>query len=1074
MEEISKILNSIKEENISSSNVFGALLNAISSKLDSMAEDDEMLDLIRVYLAEFTEILKKEHDFSASGFKQIENAVLDFENKLVSNGTDGLTKRELVDFIAHVRASFAQLDNNMETASITYTNIAANNFESIKEIISRLSEDLKQRSDSVQDKTSSGFRIIEKNIQLLGDTLAQQAENYKQNAERSIDEIKTLAAGLNDSANQALSEEKLAEKFENLENITRDFSSSLYEVKEDIQTLTADMKLSDDGLKAELENIYSVVHNLLSSLKTGLNSITTEIAQNSAASIIESFNETSVQITETLNECAKNNQLRQALIEENLDEISEKLDDFQLNFKEIASSNAQKIIDSLAGIDLGAQFADFKDLPALADGLRSVTTELVDYKSYVDNIIESLRGYVDDIASAMRKRSESGKADLTKIERFLDENNAECSKSLSVLEEKLDDYVSVLEKTSAETDVKLADSLNEVRDIKAELAGLLEAVETLNIGLGGKLSEIIESISKINLPQNAAEGLSCIEQKLDGFLEEFNRLRPEQSAEAHDALEEEINAITQEICLVNTDLVQTLNDKYEEVCAQFSPLKEEIKAFFESGLNRLADEMKLDTREDLADELMVRINSLSNVEQVVDAVCDLKNYIESMHKNSFDKISKSIDKLVSAKASQDSKLDTINSKLDIMADTDGTDLCFEELNERFDEAGLRLEKLNRRFDELISNGGDVSSALRVLHGKIDLLSPDDTADLNVQIDGIRRLIVEQKQLFNNIIPDEKLSDIELSLNNVANHEELYGVKETILAALSAVFEQISFIEESEDIKDFVEEKTGEINQNLIKVTDQLKKITSDDGYSYTLQDVESDIAKLKMLLNDIDTQGSIENLSENINKISTSMDDLSSNLTQEQMCVLKESFEKINEDILSISARTNKLLLNSGESDRTLGNTLKQFNNVIANLEAKINTEINERIEQKIDSLKSMMAANTKTDKVFHEVLTYIGEWVDGVSEKINDVYEKTSQVDEVKKVLSEIRVSAPSGMLDELEEMYEKQQNRMDRLEMKLERVLSVIEDDSKVAKKLDKVEKQISRLSLDVEKLASYVNEV
>lgn len=39
-------------------------------------------------------------------------------------------------------------------------------------------------------------------------------------------------------------------------------------------------------------------------------------------------------------------------------------------------------------------------------------------------------------------------------------------------------------------------------------------------------------------------------------------------------------------------------------------------------------------------------------------------------------------------------------------------------------------------------------------------------------------------------------------------------------ALVSLFDQISFVEETEDIKDFVEEKTDEINQNLIEVQNQ--------------------------------------------------------------------------------------------------------------------------------------------------------------------------------------------------------------------------------------------------------------
>ena len=119
-----------------------------------------------------------------------------------------------------------------------------------------------------------------------------------------------------------------------------------------------------------------------------------------------------------------------------------------------------------------------------------------------------------------------------------------------------------------------------------------------------------------------------------------------------------------------------------------------------------------------------------------------------------------------------------------------------------------------------------------------------------------------------------------NLNTVQNTKQIQktirDMKESIMAAVVTVFEQVSFTEESEDIKGFVEEKTDEINQNLALVTNQLKQITNsttdETDYTYSMQDIESDLAKLRLILKDMSGETSSTNeiclISNNISKIS--------------------------------------------------------------------------------------------------------------------------------------------------------------------------------------------------------------
>ena len=362
-------------------------------------------------------------------------------------------------------------------------------------------------------------------------------------------------------------------------------------------------------------------------------------------------------------------------------------------------------------------------------------------------------------------------------------------------------------------------------------------------------------------------------------------------------------------------------------------------------------------------------------------------------------------------------------------------------------------------------------------------------DLEEEIDDIKDLIFEQRKYFE-ATSDEKaaaidkyLKDVLLKLDNVDLEKNSEDIKESIMNALVSLFDQISFVEETEDIKDFVEEKTDEINQNLIEVQNQLKQIASsndDFDYSYTLQDVETDIAKLRLAINNM-SGSDFESLSDNIKKIVKSVEGLESSLTQDQVVDLKSDIEKLNEDILSISSRTNKILLSSDESYKALNEGLNNFSSLVYKLEDRINyldnNAVSERLEKKIDNIQSMSIASANADKVFHQVMMYLGEWIDSTTENISSITEKTSEIADIKESINELKEAMPekSSILDELEEKFEQQELRIDRLEMKIEKILSALEqkDDMMLNRKVDKIEKLISRLGTNIEKLASYVDE-
>src|SRR5574344_1995518 len=139
---------------------------------------------------------------------------------------------------------------------------------------------------------------------------------------------------------------------------------------------------------------------------------------------------------------------------------------------------------------------------------------------------------------------------------------------------------------------------------------------------------------------------------------------------------------------------------------------------------------------------------------------------------------------------------------------------------------------------------------------------------------------------------------------------------------------------------------------------------------------------------------------------------MKSSLTDDQIFELKNDFTKLSEDMLSISSRTNKLLLTSDESYKALSDGLDRFGGLIYQLEDKINfpdtTEISERIEHKVDALNVSVNNSINNDQIFHQVLQYLGEWMDSVSESINSISEKTADLTGVKDAVEELKLKLP------------------------------------------------------------------
>ena len=640
----------------------------------------------------------------------------------------------------------------------------------------------------------------------------------------------------------------------------------------------------------------------------------------------------------------------------------------------------------------------------------------------------------------------------------------------------------------------------------------------------GKIENVSESI--LNLEESLKlsgieykENIVALNKELTEFIAEFNTIYNELSGSAQLELNNSLNELKQFISVNSSNYNDKLVIIQEQFTQAFKDLYEVIKTnnfeLIESGMhskdateahNKLLESIsaKIDTiaASDLTEEI------LSQNEETQELVQILNAKVDSLLNIDFNTVP---DKQMLLNKKFLEYFQSISDKaahLTELAELPADNTEVLELNQKIialiNEIDAKLDVVaaidyDENFEEILDKVSGNKTLLEELHAKLDVfVSTSDNDMLEDELQEIKDIILEQQEILNRSGSEDNsavaenigklLSKIDGISETISEHDENSAkIKEDLVNTIVSVFSSANFVEESEDIKDFVEEKTGELSKQLIDVKSQIETIKQNDvaDYSYTLGDVENDIAKLRQMVNEISTSTStpsteFNQISRNIHNLTSSVDAISKNLTPAEIYQLKHNILKLNDDILSISSRTNKLLLNSDESQKTIADGLTAFSHIAFNLEERMNElsnkEFNEETATKLEKIMAMQEHAASMDATFHKVLMFLGEWVDAASQTFESINEKADEINEISEALSELRKAVPEklALVDLLEERFEEQQSRMDRLEAKLDELteMSKLNSNLSIVQKVDKMERLLTALSANIEKLTSYVD--
>lgn len=1065
----------------------GTNLNTLTANIETglqsgFSYNSELIEEKTAALLEFIKELRHASTDNIELYERLtvtDNKLMDFQQELELINTDVLSG--LNEKTDKMIKELAPIKEMISCLAVQIPDGPQN--EKVKEQLGLLHQSVQNDLTECTKYSKTALNKLEETYQRISQDLAQTENNLKDFILGDIDsviiKIDNLKADLEKIPSRPITPN--AEKMQEYNDFVAQIEEFKNEQKEYISDLAKDIKTNiNENIQAKHDEIKSMLAVAINN-KEIINAINDlkKLFKTKAKQLVENPEEPdSIETDEDF----ENNEIEKVFEESKNDkiiaEIKEDFSNFTKMISQLSGENSE-IISVLNSIkDKIDTITVIKKERELTETDLNEDADIQDFDIDIDDDdSQDIKAESDFEEEAFHNEDETNNGD----EIIVGSENFDFLKAFDLLKQDINnlraDIERVLPQQNKSSIPSLANdnlllSLNNKIELLAKtlnrnwLEEVKEYIESSDIH--SMLEEINSKIDILTLSDNS-EWISEIKQALD----QLNGNEEAGDSKLHSML----SLISEKIDILaasdNYDLIEDVRDEILDALQNIQPKSDnsEIKDLINSldaKIDILADTDSTIQLSDLRvaiDSIEDKIDALALAGEDSAEIDDIKTTLKT--------IENEINKLNSEQAVQGSEyseiFDTIKDSLDVI------------------EYKIESGETEENIKKLSETDAKITSMLELLNHKIDIISSsEDSLNAAEDIEDVKQLILAQTDYIERFERNSKTDAVKkclkelteevnyLSSNSNTNSKQVQkamkDMKESIMAAVVTIFEQVSFVEETEDIKDFVEEKTDVINQNLVEVTKQLKQITSsteDTDYNYSMQDIESDLAKLRLALNElqnnsIESQSSeLSNISDTLYKITSSVEELQNSMTQDDIKDLKYD-------------------INNG-------------------LEG-IGKNLTNQISRKVDKVTKLLEKSSDSDKVMRQALIYMGEWIDSASESMNKISTNSDEIVDVKSAIEDLKSSMPEhkeiltsleekfdeqqerlsyfekqiSKLGTLEDRFDEQQERIDRLEMTIEKVLSAVEDidDSRVTRKIDKIDKQLAKLSTNIEKLASYVD--
>lgn len=1090
--ELNKILqNTLVQQNANSENSLKEIANNLKHILDENIElTSADYDALKNKLDTFAKEIEEKNNVLSENFK----AQLDDIAKFVDSGLE-IQARE-------VNTKFNEIIENVQVISSAEEALKAD----VAEKVASISGDINTLKTDITNSMSSNSTLLAGKLEEILSDLSAKDDNLFASLSKLSTEAQNLIQA-QQSASISKADEVLAELREliknatsiNQENIETQVNSSLRELS----------RLIREASTAQQENIVGQVNNILQNIDI-LSKDSSSAAQelenliNSvAAAQQENVNARINSIIQELQALGKDAGDRAALLRQSLAEnVTGEMDELFNKIHSLFEEHSLNLLTQLSNVssktleDLNAKAIDFKaSFETLNERLdKDEISRMNIFQSQLkelSNTFNVLIGEAKDVT----------KSEVSAISETLINNSKE---AMEEVELSIEDKVNSILAASADI------AAGELQSMEMFTNKILEQID-INKQTAVACRDFVNNFvkSELNIIADNIEKEADVIVK--DLLEQMNMMREFQKDElskltihiessVEDYIYNHINdlksyidvktdssGLNSKIDSIGTDLRRSAEDMLAASnkllqASVFDDAMSDMKKANEILVSTMAENLNSQLQNFITSNISQNISDKFNLfdkkftDTVVDKYEEIK-LISSKYNTSFVEIEAAVQDLLSKfVVSKDEINKTITTVLE------GINGSLDELSLSF--ADLKTQILNKAFDEAFQ-----TSVNNQIQGLEDLIREqfgylEDITDLcGVNLPELTEM--------NAVIKYSVLQAIEgvnskLEAQDASVQNELNNLKTDIITQFLNIFNQISFVAEQEEILDFIQEKHSELitvlshivttiddvstvkdnlavvdnkvdtlKEDIDLINEKITSIISSDGdidYVYSLQDLESDIANLRLSLNEIKQDNKSKELEELIsstNDIYELVDSIKKEIPNFNTEEFKKDFDALNEDIVSISTRTNKLILASDESYKTLQENLQDFKLVINDLDERTRNFAQDagldKIDNKLGAINTMIQNGAKTNQVFNQVFEYLAEWVDNAGAQITSISDKVETLDDIgqiKVMLEDLKAEAEDNsdsaeLIEALSNVFDKQAKKIASLEAKLDRVI-------------------------------------
>lgn len=310
-----------------------------------------------------------------------------------------------------------------------------------------------------------------------------------------------------------------------------------------------------------------------------------------------------------------------------------------------------------------------------------------------------------------------------------------------------------------------------------------------------------------------------------------------------------------------------------------------------------------------------------------------------------------------------------------------------------------------------------------------------------------------------------------------------------------------------------------IKELLMDIKKNISIMQSGDeetDYTYSMQDIEADIAKIRTYLNELNHNGiklEAEEFTNELTRVTLTVDSMKQQLNKIDECDLSETLSNMKEDLTSISTRVNKLLLSSDNSYNLIEASLKDFKELADDIDREIHNIADidkfQTLEDSMTAIRIALGETNSYNSAISQSLTMLADWVDSAGETITNISNNQSKLDSIEEiktilknttlilsqnsenVISSVKellvenVPQPkdysmsfdilSAALKEQMDIVQRQEERINKLDEKLTTILEITakNDFGDIVSKINNIDTQMEKLNKSIEKLTAYVNE-